>query len=259
MFNNYRPISLLLTISKLLEKVIYKRVYGFMQDTNQIYSSQYGFRTGHSCENAISEVLGEIVKSLQNGKTTICILLDLSKAFDSLEHEMIYKKMDRYGIRGTCLDWFKSYLSDRDLKVRCKTRQGTDIYSETYNVDYGAPQGSCLGPLIFMIFCNDLRLNLEYLTSIQFADDSTLLKSHKNLRYLTFCIEHDLDLIQDWFNVNKLTLNIDKTVCMVFCPKQAEKDRISIKLSGTELPVVPCSKFLGLWIDNKLTWSEHIR
>ena len=96
--NNYRPISLLITISKLLEKVIYKRVYGFMQDTNQIYRSQYGFRAGHSCKNAISEVLGEVVKSLQNGKTTVCILLDLSKAFDSLEHEMIFKKLDKYGI-----------------------------------------------------------------------------------------------------------------------------------------------------------------
>ena len=257
--NNYRPISLLLTISKLLEKIIYKRVYGFMQSTNQIYSSQYGFRAGHSCENAIGEVLGEIVKGLQNGKTTICILLDLSKAFDSLEHEMIFKKLERYGIRGTCLDWFKSYLSDRGLKVRCKTRQGTDIYSDTYNVEYGTAQGSCLGPLIFMIFCNDLRLNLEYLRGIQFADDSTLLNSHKNIRYLTFCTEHDLDVIQDWFNANKLTLNVDKTVCMVFSPKQSEKARISIKLSETELPVVPCSKFLGLWIDNKLTWSEHIR
>ena len=167
--NNYRPISLLLTISKLLEKVIYKRVYHFMQETNQIYESQYGFRAGHSCENAISEVLGEIVKNIQNGKTTICILLDLSKAFDSLEHEMIFSKMERYGIRGTCLNWFKSYLTNTDLMVRCKNQYGIDTYSDTYDVDYGTPQGSCLGPLIFMIFCNDLRLNLEYLRGIRFG------------------------------------------------------------------------------------------
>ena len=230
-----------------------------MQNTNQIYSSQYGFRAGHSCEDTIGEVLGEIVKGLQNGKTTICILLDLSKAFDSLEHEMIFKKLERYGIRGTCLNWFKSYLSNRSLKVRCKTRQGQDTYSDAYDVEYGTAQGSCLGPLIFMIFCNDLRLNLEYLRSIQFADDSTLLNSHRNMRYLTFCTEHDLTVIQDWFNANKLTLNVDKTVCMVFSPKQSEKARLSIKLSETELPVVPCSKFLGLWIDNKLSWTEHIR
>ena len=255
--NNYRPISLLMTISKILEKVVYKRVYNFMQDTQQIYTSQYGFRAGHSCESAISEVLGEIAKSLQNGKTTICILLDLSKAFDSLEHNVIFDKMEKYGLRGTCLDWFKSYLTDRDMRVKCRTRHGTDILSDTYKIDYGTAQGSCLGPLIFMIFCNDLRLNLEYLKSIQFADDSTLMKSHKNLRYLTFCIENDLNLIQDWFNTNKLTLNVDKTVCMVFSPRPIEKPVIN--LSGITLPVVPCSKFLGLWIDSKLSWGEHIR
>ena len=95
--------------------------------------------------------------------------------------------------------------------------------------------------------------------SIQFANDSTLLKSHRNLRYLTFCIEHDLNLIQDWFSANKLTLNVDMTVCIVFSPKPIEKDKLDIRLSGTTLPVVSCSKFLGLWIDSKLNWIEHIR
>ena len=256
--NNYRPISLLLTISKLLEKVIYKRVYGFLTETNQIDDSQYGFRAGHSCENAISEVLGEIVKTLQNGKTTVCILLDLSKAFDSLEHDMIFKKMERYGLRGLCLKWFESYLHGRHIQVKCKTGQSTESYSKLYEVDYGTPQGSCLGPLIFMLFCNDLRLHLDYLKGIQFADDSTLLKSHRNLRYLTFCIKHDLGVIQDWFNANKLMLNVDKTVCMVFSPK-LKNPEMKITLSGVELPVVSFSKFLGLWIDSKLNWSEHVR
>ena len=256
--NNYRPISLLLTVSKLLEKLMHKHVYCFLNETKQIYNSQYGFREGHSCENAISEVLGEIVKNLQNGKTTVCILLDLSKTFDSLDHEMILMKMDRYGLRGNCLDWFKSYLTDRHIQVRCKTGQSMETYSDLYDVSYGAPQGSCLGPLIFMLYCNDLRLHLDYLKSIQFADDSTLLKSHDNLRYLKFCIEHDLELVQDWFNANKLTLNVDKTVCMIFSPRQQKVD-MNIRLSGTELPVVPFSKFLGLWIDSQLNWHEHLR
>ena len=201
-----------------------------MCETRQIFDSQYGFRAGHSCENAISEVLGEIVKNLQNGKTTICVFLDLSKAFDSLEHEMIYMKLEKYGIWGICLDWFKSYLTDRQLKVKCKTISGADTYSDPFDITYGVPQGSCLGPLIFMLFCNDLRLHLEHLHSVQFADDSTLLKSHRNLRYLTFCIEHDLELVQDWFNANKLTLNVDKTVCMVFSPKQVNTSELHIVL-----------------------------
>ena len=211
------------------------------------------------CENAISEVLGEIVKNMQNGKTTICILLDLSKAFNSLQHQMIYDKLEQYGIRGVCLNWFKSYLTDRQLKVKCKMTTGGDTYSDPYTVTYGTAQGSCLGPLIFMLFCNNLKLHLDYLQSIQFADDSTLLKSHKNLRYLTFCIEHDLELVQDWFNANKLTLNVDKTVCMVFSPRQIDTSDLRIVLSNTTLPVVPCSKFLGLWLDSKLNWKENIR
>ena len=172
---------------------------------------------------------------------------------------MIYLKMEKYGIRGVCLDWFKSYLTDRQLKVRCKTTSGSDIYSDPFDITFGTAQGSCLGPLIFMLFCNDLRLHLDYLHSIQFADDSTLLKSHSNLRYLTYCIEHDLELVQDWFNANKLTLNIDKTVCMVFSPKHIDTTNLNIVLSNTKLPVVPYCKFLGLWIDSGLNWKEHIR
>ena len=149
--NNYRPILLLLTISKLLEKLVYKRVYGFLNETKQIYDNQYGFNAGHSCENAISEVLGEIVKTLQNGKTTVCILLDLSKAFDSLEHDMIFKKMDRYGIKANSLKWFESYLKGRHIQVKCKTGQASKTFSDLYEVDYGTAQGSCLGPLIFML------------------------------------------------------------------------------------------------------------
>ena len=171
---------------------------------------------------------------------------------------MIFKKMDRYGLRGTCLKWFESYLKDRHIQVKCKTGQSSETYSDIYEVDYGTPQGSCMGPLIFLLFCNDLRLHLNYLKSIQFADDSTLLKSHSNLRYLTFCIEHDLEIIQDWFNANKLTLNVDKTVCMIFSPKHKNTE-MKICLSGVELPVVSYSKFLGLWFDSKLNWNEHIR
>ena len=172
---------------------------------------------------------------------------------------MIYQKLEKYGIRGICLDWFKSYLTDRQLKVKCRNASGLDTYSEAFEVSYGTAQGSCLGPLIFMLFCNDLRLHLDYLHSIQFADDSTLLKSHNNLRYLIYCIEHDLELIQDWFNTNKLMLNVDKTVCMVFSPKQINTSDLRIVLSNTVLPVVPYCKFLGLWIDSGLNWKQHIR
>ena len=118
---NYRPISLLLALSKILKKVIYARVYNFLNDTNQIFKSQYGFRSKHSCEHAISELVGSILKGLETNKNTICIYLDLSKAFDTLEHSTLFRKMEHYGIRCVALDWFKSYLANRTLRVKCTT------------------------------------------------------------------------------------------------------------------------------------------
>ena len=117
--NNYRPISLLITISKLLEKIIYTRTYKFLERSNLLYTSQYGFREGHSCENAVSELVSEIIKSRQEGLYTMSVFLDLSKAFDTLEHTVLLKKLEKYGIRGKSNEWFKSYLEDRKIRVKC--------------------------------------------------------------------------------------------------------------------------------------------
>ena len=255
---NYRPISLLLALSKILEKVIYARVYNFLNDTNQIFKSQYGFRSKHSCEHAMSELVGNILKGLETNKSTICIYLDLSKAFDTLEHSTLFRKMERYGIRGVALDWFKSYLANRTLRVKCTTQNSTEnTTSNSHNVTYGTPQGSCLGPLIFLIFCNDLYLNLVHSSCILFADDTTLFASGNDERLLVCSLEHDLTIISDWFKANKLTLNKNKTVCMLFNSKNKMKNNPSISIDGEAIPFVDHTKFLGVWIDNKLNWKEH--
>ena len=155
---NYRPISLLLTLSKLLEKIMYKRVYEFLTKTNQLYSSQYGFRKNHACDQAVGELVANITKGIEQRKLTASVFLDLSKAFDSLEHSVIFKKLYRYGLRGQCLAWFKSYLTERKLLVSCKTSDtGSMKTSRLHDINFGTAQGSCLGPLIFLIFCNDLQ------------------------------------------------------------------------------------------------------
>ena len=254
--NNYRPISLLLTISKILEKAMYQRTYTFLCITNQLYASQYGFRKNHTCDQAVGELVAVITKGMQQKKLTASIFLDLSKAFDSLEHGAVLRKMELYGLRGCCLNWFDSYLSDRKLVVNCKTADtGAEQTSQSYNVEFGTPQGSVLGPLIFLIFCNDLHLHLTFLSCIQFADDTTLYISHTSLNFITFALEHDLRILQDWFYANKLTLNIGKSVAILFGKHGGKK--INVCIGNETIPQLSSTKFLGIWIDENLNWKEH--
>ena len=255
--NNYRPISLLLTISKILEKIVYKRTYSFMEKTGQIFNSQYGFRSQHSCENAVSELVSEVTKGFQNGLYTAALFLDLSKAFDTLEHRVLIMKLKKYGIRGTCLEWFRSYLSNRKIRVKCQVASsGKTEFSEYQTVNYGTPQGSCLGPLIFLLFTNDLYSHLNHCSSILFADDTTLYKVHRSLTYLKWCLQDDMNTLINWFNANKLTFNVEKTICLLFQPNGSKKE-FDVEINGTFIKSTETTKFLGMWLDHHLNWSTH--
>ena len=256
---NYRPISLLLTMSKLLEKVMYKRTYNFLETTGQLYCSQYGFRTGHSCEHAVSELLAEIIKSKEEGLYTAAMFLDLSKAFDTLEHEVVLRKLEKYGVRGIANNWYRDYLSNRKMRVKCTIAStGKTEYSDYKQVTYGTPQGSCLGPLIFIIFTNDLHHQLHHCKSLLFADDTTIYKSHRNLQYLTWCIEDDMNRLMNWFKANKLTLNIQKTVCILF-QKPGSNKTIQIRIENITIHNTTETKFLGIWLDENCKWNTHIQ
>ena len=219
--NNYRPISLLLTLSKVVEKVVYKRTYQFLNENNQIFTSQYGFRSGHSCQDAIAELVGEIIRTKDMGCHTIGVFLDLSQAFDTLEHKVLLEKLYKYGIRGIGLEWFGSYLTNRKMRVKCMVSSTQkNEYSDYMDVKYCTPQGSCLGPLLFLVSINDLHRNLEHCSDIQFADDTTIYKGHRSMRYLKWCVEMDLKNVSEWFKANKLTLNASKLVYMIFSRKE---------------------------------------
>ena len=184
----------------------------FLESNSILYESQYGFRKKRSCEQVITELLGHILQAKENGDLSASIFLDLSKAFNTLNHTVLLKKLDCYGIRGITNDWFQSYLSDRSLKAKFSVSPNKIAYSEKFSILYGTSQGSCLGPLLFVLFCNDIHLIPTYGHLILFADDTTLLNHHHNRNFLNYMMTHDMNLLADWFKANQLSLNMCKIV-----------------------------------------------
>ena len=248
--SNYRPISILPTLSKVLERLIYNRVYSFLTRENLLHKSQYGFRHKHSTINAVSDFYLQALQSIDKNETVISMFLDLSKAFDTLDHTILLKKLSFYGIRGLSLKWFKSYLDRRCHSVSFNNKQ-----SDIFNINCGIPQGSILGPLLFIIYVNDLPLSLQHSKCILFADDTTIYASGHDITSLVTSINTDLLNVSEWFRANKLAANASKTSCIIFNNRNAT----SLKLSFDSQNISPvnCVKFLGLLIDSKLSWSEH--
>ena len=257
-FSNYRPISLLPAMSKVLEKVVYKRLYTYLQMNNILYSSQYGFRHNHSTTDATSELISSVVMGFENKELTLATFLDLSKAFDTVDHQILLRKLEHYGVRGISLQWFQNYLNDRKQYVQFKSEN-----SETLNIDCGVPQGSVLGPLLFLVYVNDLNNCLNYCKSLLFADDTTMHITGKNKRELYSKMRIDLNNLVIWFHANKLSLNLSKTNCMLFKPKTMTNDAPDpecILHCGNEvISEVHSVKFLGLWLDSHLQWTEHFK
>jgi hypothetical protein len=250
---NYRPISLLPVISKLLGKVVHKRLYTFMNMHNIFYPSQYGFRPKHSTINAITEFTSDVLSSRDNKEHTAGVFLDLSKAFDTINHSTLLKKLQHYGVRGMALEWFRSYLTNRKQYVSYKE---TD--SSIMEMTCGVPQGSVLGPLLFIIYTNDLPNALINCKCILFADDTTVYYSSKNVTHIFDNINKDLNSLEDWFKANKLSLNISKTHYMIFPGQPTKHENLSLKINNEIINQVHKVKFLGMIIDENLTWQEHI-
>jgi retron-type reverse transcriptase len=186
-FNNYRPISVLPAFSKILERIIYNRMINYLDKYNILYHQQYGFRRGHSTSMALIQLFDKISSAIDEKKFTIRIFLDLSKAFDTVDHEILFNKLEHYGFRGTTLDWIKSYFYNRNQIV-----QYNHHCSDLKKICCGVPQGSILGPLFFLIYINDICNVSKTLELILFADDTNVFYSHENFEYLVNSLNDEL-------------------------------------------------------------------
>ena len=251
-FTNFRPISLLPTISKIAEKIMHKRVTLFLEANNILCQNQFGFRANRSTIDAVTKFIKYVTMASENTESTIAVFLDLSKAFDTIDHNILINKLEYYGIRGIALDWFKSYLANRSQFVQYK-----GINSSPLPMKCGVPQGSVLGPLLFIIYANDLPTVLTTAKSILFADDTTLYYSSKNIACLFKTMSDELELLTDWFKANKLSLNTSKTSYILFT-NNSVNTKYELKLSGETINRSDSAIFLGITIDEKLKWDKHI-
>ena len=240
---------------------MYKRLYDYFTVNNILFNKQFGFRAGHSTEHALLELIDQICDSFNDKNYFLGIFVDLSKAFDTVDHSILLKKLEHYGIKGRNLSWFQSYLSNRKQYIEYKQENKTSN-TELSNIICGVPQGSILGPLLFIIYVNDLCQTPEFLKPIMFADDTNLFCKSKTVKTLFLKANIELQKISEWFQANKLSLNEDKTRFTLF-HKLQDRDNLPLqppvlKTNNYKIERSSSIKFLGVMVDEHLNWKDHI-
>ena len=253
--SNYRPISLLSNINKLFEKMMYNRVYSFLESNKCIYNLQFGFRSKHSTNHTLIEITEKIRCALDNHESTCGVFIDLQKAFDTVNHKILIDKLNYYGIRGVTNRWFKSYLYDRTQYVSIQGYK-----SDTRPIQHGVPQGSVLGPLLFLIYINDLHTAIPYSKTYHFADDTHLLNTCSSPKQLQKRTNIDLKCLYKWLMANKISLNCSKTEVIIFqSNKSNENFKYKIKINGHRIIPSDNIKYLGIYLDDNLSGQKHCK
>ena len=269
LFDNYRPISLLSTVSKIFEKTVFTQVYNYFCTHKLFYESQYGFRKCHSTELAAIELVDRLSNYLDAGKVPVSVFLDLSKEFDTLNHTILIEKLRYYGLNDTSLNWFHSYLLDR-----LQFTEYNSVCSDVVTLSTGVPQGSILGPLLFIIYMNDIQAATSNFKAILYADDTNLVSplcsfsssnsmNSNNLSEVTASINNELSCVQEWLLINKLSVNVNKTKFMIFHhphPQRKIEHLVpALELNSEPLERVSKFNFLGLTLDEHISWKPNVQ
>ena len=250
---NYRPISLLSNIDKIFEKIVHSRLISYFDKFNIINNNQFGFRSKHSTCDALITITEQIRKSLDKSHFSCGTFIDLQKEFDTVDHEILLSKLEHYGIRGIFNQWLRDYLSGRKQFVSILNHSSLPAL-----ILYGVPQGSVLGPLLFLIYINDLPFSIPHSTIFLFADDTSLLYSHPNLQIIEEKVNSDLYFLSEWLTANKIALNNTKTEVILFRdPRKAITYPVTLFLDNIALSFSTHVKYLGVILDEHLSFKAH--
>jgi hypothetical protein len=266
--DNYRPISVLSTLSKILERIMNRSLVSFLESNKTISENQFGFRKGRSTEDAISSLVEHVVKSMDAKQKCLAIFLDLSRAFDTVPIPLLLCKLEAVGVRGNVLSLFKSYLTDRKQCTKIDSQ-----ISPAINIDYGVPQGSIISPTLFQIYVNDLcTIDIPHCRLFAYADDTALVVSGSDWAESVSSSEQALVLVLSWLRRNLLTLNAQKTYYITFSTRpslQPDNELVRLRAHQCDTGRTGCScpllnrtsfiKYLGVTLDQCLNWHEQLR
>ena len=255
--SNYRPISILPTLSKVFERAAVDQLVTYLEENKLLSNNQHAYRKQHSTITCLVEVINHIHKLLDNNRCTAIASLDLSKAFDSISHELVLEKLSKLGLQTNAILWVKSYITNRKQSTKFK-----NFTSNEETVSSGIPQGSIMGPLLFLCFTNDLsEVFKDECKMVAYADDTQLIVDAKNLTQLKIKMERVITLAQQWYQKNSMKNNIGKTeILLVNTSHKNETIKIKIVDEGTQIKLESKSHIvvLGIIIDNKLNWTKQV-